>query len=546
MDFLTTTLAQIADLFRSMTPSARLMAGLLLAVLVVSLGYMFTHTGTAADQYLLAGEHFSSSEIQAMEAAWGKAGLNDYEVVGTQVRVPSTQRAKYMGALLDGNALPANWNDPLKRALDNGSAFASEGQRQDQLRIGTQETLSLLIQSMKGIEKANVIFNSREEGGLRPRTLLTAVATVKPIGNATLTGEQVQKIRNTVAGAVGMEPTEVVVTDTNGISYYGDVAGSSELIDDPYYKLKTAYEKQLREKVLDALSWIPGVRVQTHFELDKTTTSHEKTRKLDPKTVTVTSKESGITLTRTTKPSRGAPGYQANRPPNQATALTGSGGTASQENEKTTDSESFNMVSGTEIDSVKAGLTPTRASVSVSVPSDYLVYEWRKSNPTPPDAEPKEPDAAALDLVLRNLSTKIKETAGQLVPLVQGASPQDLVTVNSFQSTPINDLPETSIAGETVVWFANSWQTLAVIGLVVFSLFMLRSFVKSVPIVSPSEPALASELEGGSDDAESGADTVRFGGFAENKSVRDELTEMVKKDPDAAAAILRSWISTPA
>jgi len=146
---------------------------------------------------------------------------------------------------------------------------------------------------------------------------------------------------------------------------------------------------------------------------------------------------------------------------------------------------------------------------------------------------------------LRELSTKIKETAGQLVQIVDGTAPEDLITVNSFQSTPPEPLPEAGIATQTMGWIAGSWQTLVVIGLVIFSLMMLRSFLKSIPASAPSEP-IAAAHESDADESDSGPDTVRFGGYSEEKSVRDELADMVKHDPDAAAAILRSWISTPA
>ena len=46
MDFLNKSIAQVSELFRSMTPGARLTAGLLLAVVVVSMGYLFRQ-GTA-------------------------------------------------------------------------------------------------------------------------------------------------------------------------------------------------------------------------------------------------------------------------------------------------------------------------------------------------------------------------------------------------------------------------------------------------------------------------------------------------------------------
>ena len=43
MDFLNKAFAQLSDLFRSMTPAARITAGLLLAVVVVSLVYLFRY-----------------------------------------------------------------------------------------------------------------------------------------------------------------------------------------------------------------------------------------------------------------------------------------------------------------------------------------------------------------------------------------------------------------------------------------------------------------------------------------------------------------------
>src|SRR5215469_10012762 len=99
MDFLNKSFAQIAELFRSMTPGARITAGLLLAVVVVSAGYLFTHQVTGGDAYLLDGQHFSTSELESMQAAFGKAGLGSFEVDAGRLRVPRGMKAKYMAAL---------------------------------------------------------------------------------------------------------------------------------------------------------------------------------------------------------------------------------------------------------------------------------------------------------------------------------------------------------------------------------------------------------------------------------------------------------------
>ena len=62
--------------------------GALLAVVVASLAYLCNHSIVGGEAYLLQGHQFTTSEIEAAQAALGEAGLNDYEIEGNQIRVP--------------------------------------------------------------------------------------------------------------------------------------------------------------------------------------------------------------------------------------------------------------------------------------------------------------------------------------------------------------------------------------------------------------------------------------------------------------------------
>ena len=85
---------------------------------------------------------------------------------------------------------------------------------------------------------------------------------------------------------------------------------------------------------------------------------------------------------------------------------------------------------------------------------------------------------------------------------------------------------------------------------------MLRSMVKSVPpsdsVVTFGTPTLS--LHQGDTESESTADEEpdeeekrrpRLK-LKKGHSLKDDLTEIVREDPDAAAAILRGWISNAA
>ena len=63
MDFLNKSFAQLRELFLSMTPGARLTTGLLLAVVVVSVVYLFRVEVAGSNTYLMGGEPFSADQL---------------------------------------------------------------------------------------------------------------------------------------------------------------------------------------------------------------------------------------------------------------------------------------------------------------------------------------------------------------------------------------------------------------------------------------------------------------------------------------------------
>ena len=63
MDFLKRGLGQVADLFETMTPAARLTTGMLLAVLVVSFVYLFRQNVEGEGMFLFDGIDLNGAEI---------------------------------------------------------------------------------------------------------------------------------------------------------------------------------------------------------------------------------------------------------------------------------------------------------------------------------------------------------------------------------------------------------------------------------------------------------------------------------------------------
>src|SRR3954470_18519956 len=189
MDFLNKSFAQVSELFRTMTPGARVTAGLLLAVVVVSVGYLFQHSASGPDTYLFGGEPISSGQLDRIEAAIAKAGLSDFQREGFRIRVPSGQQAKYLAAVADAGALPPNFNTILENALEKGGPWESREATRERQKVARQQTLSEIVRGMAWVENAIVLYDDHESRGLRevtPTKQVSASVSVKPIAGELL------------------------------------------------------------------------------------------------------------------------------------------------------------------------------------------------------------------------------------------------------------------------------------------------------------------------------------------------------------------------
>ncbi len=566
MDFLNKSFAQLSDLFKSMTPGARITAGLLLAVVVISLGYLFTHEFSGPNIDLLNGVPVAPGELGAMESAFHAAGLSDYDVRGTQVLVPKGKKAAYMAALADGQALPANINTVFDEPL--GGPFTPRQEREQRMRVAKQKALSMTIGLMKGIQRAHVLYDVREKPGLARATEITATASAKAFGTQNLSGEQVAAIRHLVAGAIaGLEPGDVTVADLNGpIHHSNGTQNGGSVDDDVFAGLTQAWEEDTNAKILGSLSYVPGVTVTSTVVLNKDQLNRTVRQKHDKSTVALSESRNESSETVEGGGPAGDPGYGANQTvnPNMGGSISRAGATGSRE-DKTTENSDVRQVPLTteEQELITAPMTPERVAVSIGIPVSYFEDIWRRQNPTEEGAEPQTPDAAALQKIEDDETTKIRAYVANILPdpidtsaAAAGApAPIDkttLVSINTFQDIKAPEIPGPGFADNAWAWLGQYWSTLGMVGLAAFSLVILRSMIKTTPATAAAAPAVAEEtpavagaIEDEEDEEEAAAIVNRLGRFSgSGRSLRDELSDLVQEDPDSAANILRTWIGS--
>jgi flagellar M-ring protein FliF len=548
MDFLNKSIAQVSELFRTMTPGARVTAGLLLGVIVVSLGYLFRQGTAGPDAFLFGGQALSDADLNKIDLALGEAGLIGVRE-GNRLRVPTGQQAAALAAIADADALPKNFHTVLEDALGKAAPWESSIATRERLKIAKQRQLTEIIRAMRWVDDAIVVYDEQPPRGITGTKQVTGSVSVWPAMGESLTPIRAKALQKLVAySVVGMKPEDVAVTNSGDGGIYGqDGATSFELFEGEYYRTKIAFENQLRERIWNPLrDMIPGVRVEVSAELDATKEEITHTRKPDSKTAPLRVLETQESTIQSTGASGGQPGPIAQGPTRQ-------GATASPEQNKNetknSTEETENVVGIEESRVLKGGYIPKEINATVLIPSSYVESVWKSKNPTATD--PPKPE----DLVI--VENQIKTTVENFVqPLLllqatRGQNTYKYVHVHFLPSLPAPTLEPPSTTTQALAWAGRYWTTLAMLGMAMFSLLVMRSVVRGGPPAAGAGPSAASagltlhtedsqpRQEDDSDVPENDRPRLRL---KKNKSVKDDLVEIVHEDPDAAAEILRSWI----
>lgn len=488
MDGLLKSLQQVADVLRSMTPGSRITAALLLVLVLVSVGYLVTGHVVTGDAYLLGGEAFSNSQLRDIQAALGKAGL-EAQMDGARIKVPRDQESKYMAALAEAGALPEDFGGYLKKAVA-GSGFGLYGPQQEaRMKVALQSELQAVVGQMKGIERAFVTIEEDRKRGFREQSIITASVAVQPRANQSLDESTVAAIRSLVAGArPPLTPEAVTVVDLKSAKLFaGAIAGTAR----------------------------NGGLPHNHADLNKRLEQdwEEKISRLLAPIVPgalVTAKVDSL-------PRQHVP------PPGETPVTT--------------------------LPADESDRVPKRVAISVAVPSTHYETVWRQRSGIGPGVAAR-PEAAALAEVE---GTERKKIEAAVLPLLgRGDSPHEPphVAVITYYPPAVAPPPETELADVAIDWLLRHGSTLAMTGLVLVGLVLLRSMVRSVPgaqsvtaeqLEDPSDVALvlSSPTHAQTLDASHGH-TLRG-----PVRVREELADVVRQDPQAALSVLRSWIGNP-
>ncbi len=229
------------------------LTGMALFVATLSLGY---HQ-TPRNELLLAGQTFSARELIELEGAFAKNSLADYEIVGAQVQIPRGRRSEYVAAVVDAQLLPSS----SAVFVSSPSAFETTGQRAARERENLQRELSACVCRFHDIEDANVRIDEALTGhGFQRAKKVTSMVVLQPT-QGPLTAQRIRSICRLVASAkVELDENDVTVTDLSTGKCY---RGANDLV-----LRREEIQRDLDGKLDQALEFIPGATAVSRISLD--------------------------------------------------------------------------------------------------------------------------------------------------------------------------------------------------------------------------------------------------------------------------------------
>lgn len=557
---------QILELFNSMTISARIMAGLMVGVIAVSLGWILSVERSASMEYLMDGRQFTDESLDSIESAFGEASLRKYKRDGKRMMISSNEKDLYLKAIMDAEAFPMEWGSHIDQALKSSNPFEATSMISMRLENAKDRELALMLERMPGIEKAYVRHDEKR-GGFAKKTIQSCTIGLEPSNRQPIEQSTLRDIAQMASTYYpGLELSQISVMDLFAKNAYRGNSDPSDASQQPYLRAQREAEEQYRMRIASVLESFGEVKLAVHVDLDPTLHKEVESLKYEPTTTTLESVTSRKDVESSKPAGGGRPGAELNAisnekasvsaPPDQIATNAAKNTTKSKESE-----ENIRGVAGQEVSLTRqAPFVPTRVSVTVGVPDTYFETVWRNQ---PGNKDKKIEEFAEVDKVKLRGETEAairSAVSGQLPPVKQGDDKYPLVSVYTFPALPPPAIIEPTVTEKSLAWLSQSWSTLALLGVVLVSLGMMFSWVRTqsgsprdqefsrgfgleVPADMGDSLDLGGAEAGDQEKAgeESGPKFEITGG-----EIKTELSGLIKQNPEAAVNLLRSWIGEAA
>jgi hypothetical protein len=461
---------------------------------------------------LLTGCQLGQIDLQRIQIALSQSGLAEFEMRDNQLVVPKAKHAEYLQAIAQHDVIPADLRgDQTSPAVAN--PFLSRSQQLAHEREAKKKQIQSMVIRLPFVEAAWLEMDLPESRSVFQQAQQSAVISIRPVHQMTLMDQQVDTVRQMIAGAIaGLDVNQVVVIDlSTGYAYRDRDSVRLKPGEKPGGAQQAAFARQqsLENRIRAALSHFPGLRIAVRIEVQEAV--HQLARH-------------GTTI-----PS-------VDRIPSVATAGANGRAAIYQTDGPRIGSESSSIDQTSEIESVASSSAVEKISILIDVPQELLLSVYGepskdRSSTSPSDVYKDVQSEAVIAQQFEQLKQEIERIVRPLLP----PDPQLATGLPiTFNLLPVGDPPPNPWGERIRVFAENNWPSIAVllIGVVLISLITqsgrkINNDWKVAPPINEADD-IASRCDSSIDEKRTEAEI--------------RLSRLIEKDADAAAKVIENWI----
>ena len=553
MDFLKPQLDRIQQQLSGLNSSQKMLAACLVAIIVMTVAWWGRQAGSS-EMAPLFKEAMEAGDAGRIKHLLTARGIRVEIGADNLISVPAAQLNQAFAELAVSEAMPKNPSINFDSFMKGINPFASSTLNEAHLVHFKQARLSEVIREFPGVKSAEVFIDPTQKFGMNASNVeMAATVNIRAKDPKAISQALVDGAANLVMGAqAGLSWKRVTVMVDGALRRVSDpeMRGS----DDPdLLERRERYQQIYADKVANLLN-IPGLSVSVTFDLNGETVrkrkhSYDKATSLSlPSETEEKSRES--------TGGGGVAGGEPGAMPNTSMSVGGgpiatSGGDSSS-TESETRSKFENFPSDVVEESVKfAGLGSPRGA-AVMVPRSHVVNVLKFES-----QDPKEPDRAQIEEWFKRQLPDLQKMVKTAVGLTSEEAVSMALYTDLIPPQPAGAGGGAAAGGLSIAAVAGTHSREIMLGgLAVVSLFMVSMMVRRggpaivampvgiqqstpMPVLDATE-ALAGEVgEGKSmlDAMELDEDAVRA------QQMVDQVAAMVEDNPDAAAGLVKRWMS---
>lgn len=538
MEFVKNTWMQIRAQLEGLTASQKWLIATLLVLGTLIVGILLTVAGRPE---MVSISQFASTRPDEVLARLSSAGI-DARKDGSLIRVPKDQEERAILALVEGDLLSDDASAAFDALVGNHSPWATNDQNQRAYLIAKQKVVANIIRRMDGVKSAEVVIDMPSREGFGATYVdPTASVAITTQGRGINHKQMVEAVAALVSGTVAkMSPTDVKVIIDGRMFKVNDV---NNMLPSETLEYVHNVEQYHQRKIGELLSYIPGVRVAVNVRVDQVSRKSSEEFEYD-RSQPLESEETFESVRRDIVDA-GEPGPRSNT----GLDIAGSRGRGTEETVTKSLTEFKDKPLIRRTNSVHAGHSVEQINVAINVPRSYFVSYYQRLNP---DIE-APPDNAALQPIVADQLAQIQR---QVEPMILTAAPGTVVAAmipdEAFLMTTPRTAPPTGIGSVLVDSNMSKPVGIGLLALLALGLMLMmvrkatqQEVLPSVEELAGVPPRLPSEEEliGEAEELESSLAGVELNeSELKSRKIAEQISELIKANPQEAGSILGRWV----